>query len=474
LTFLKVAQPGSGEEPLMISPTLSARRVRTAASLAAALALFGGTSGVAQTEPSWSAADRALAVRALAEAGELSPAEGAAVDDAALTQAVERYAALELGQRLRPDAVDRMWAVAPARRDVAAELAAARASGGFGAWIASLTPPSGQYKALASAGRRYRAIAEHGGWAALSAGASLQAGKAGPQVAALRDRLALEGYRAPETSRPEAFDAGLQATLANFQRHHDLPDDGVLRPGTRAALNVPAATRADEIEANLERWRWLPHQLPAQRLEVDVAGQSVRLLQADCETLSMRVVVGDPQHRTPMFISEVQAVTFNPPWNVPASIAAAEILPKAAKDPGYLAANDFIFVEGRLQQKAGPKSALGQIKFELPSPFGVYLHDTPGKAAFQRSKRDLSHGCMRLEKPAELAALLLAPQGWTPQTVTGAIAAGRTQTVRLKTPTPLYVLYWTAVVDATGFVSFRPDIYGWDTKLAEALAASGR
>jgi murein L,D-transpeptidase YcbB/YkuD len=288
----------------------------------------------------------------------------------------------------------------------------------------------------------------------------------------LRERLASEGYSSPTSATPDLFDAGLQAALANFQRHHALTDDGALAAATRAALNISAATRAEQIEANLERWRWLPHRLPPERIEVDVAGQTVRFLQADCETLSMKAVVGDPKHRTPMFASQVEAVTFNPPWNVPASIATAEILPKAAKDPGYLAANDFVFVEGRLQQKAGPKSALGQIKFELPSPFGVYLHDTPSKSAFARIRRDLSHGCMRLEKPSALAALLLAPQGWTPETIAAAIAAGRTQTVRLKTPTALYVLYWTARVDPAGLVAFSPDIYGWDQKLTEALDAA--
>ena len=249
-----------------------------------------------------------------------------------------------------------------------------------------------------------------------------------------------------------------------------LADDGKLGGATRAALNVPAAARLDQIEANLERWRWLPHALPPARIEVDVAGQTVTYLQADCEALSMKAVVGDPTHRTPMFASQVEAVTFNPPWNVPASIAQAEILPKAAKHPGYLAANDFIFVEGRLQQKAGPKSALGQIKFELPSPFGVYLHDTPAKALFARSRRTLSHGCMRLEKPQALAEALLGPQGWSPDAVAQAMAAGRTQAIALRAPLPLYVLYWTAEVPPDGRARFGPDVYGWDKELLNALA----
>jgi murein L,D-transpeptidase YcbB/YkuD len=164
---------------------------------------------------------------------------------------------------------------------------------------------------------------------------------------------------------------------------------------------------------------------------------------------------------------------FNPPWNVPNSIAQAEILPKAAKDRGYLARNDFTYVDGHLQQRAGPKSALGLLKFDLNSPFGVYLHDTPSKSAFARRVRALSHGCVRLEKPRDLAKLLLGEQGWSPDRVEAAIASGKTQTVALQTTTPLYVLYWTTPVGKSGRVRFRSDVYGWDRKLAGALAASG-
>lgn len=161
---------------------------------------------------------------------------------------------------------------------------------------------------------------------------------------------------------------------------------------------------------------------------------------------------------------------FNPPWNVPAEIASKEILPKEARDPGYLARNDFVQIDGRLQQLPGPKNALGVVKFDLPSPFGVYLHDTPAKALFDRSRRALSHGCMRLEKPQALAEALLGPQGWSSDSVVQAVAAGRTQTTALRTPLPLYVVYWTADLSPEGRVRFRPDVYGWDKELLAALA----
>lgn len=405
----------------------------------------------------------------------LLTAEGLAsadADDTALSAAALRYARKVSGQRLRPSTVERMWALTPPGGDLAEGLAAARERGVAATWLRGLAPTTAEYNDLLRVQDRYRAIAAAGGWTTLPPGPTMKLGDRGTAVAALRERLATEGYAAGEPKDPQVFDAGLQAAVANFQRHHGLAVDGKVAAATRAALNVSADARLSQIEANLERRRWLPRRLPPARIEVDAGGAQIRALKADCEVLSLKAVVGDPKHRTPIFASQIQGVTFNPPWNVPASIAQAEILPKAAKHPGYLAANDFIFIDGRLQQKAGPKSALGQIKFELPSPFGVYLHDTPGKSAFDRPLRDLSHGCVRVERPAELAVLLLEPQGWTPADVEAAIAASKTQTIPLKTAMPLYVLYWTAVVDIAGQVEFRPDVYGWDEKLTEALKAA--
>src|SRR5690606_25975911 len=205
--------------------------------------------------------------------------------------------------------------------------------------------------------------------------------------------------------------------------------------------NVSPAQRLTQIEANLERLRWLPRTLPPERVEVNVAAAEVALIRADQPVLRMRAVVGDAAHKTLMVFSWLDAVDFNPPWNVPASIARNEIWPRVARDPGYLARNHFVSLGGRLQQRPGPDNALGQIKFDLQSPYGVYLHDTPAKAVFQRSRRALSHGCMRLEKPRALAEALLAPQGWSAAEVEGAIAARTTRRVVLTSPTPLFVYY---------------------------------
>jgi L,D-transpeptidase YcbB len=202
-----------------------------------------------------------------------------------------------------------------------------------------------------------------------------------------------------------------------------------------------------------------------------VGGQQAVLFDGGAPVLDMKVIVGTPRRHTPMFASRVTSVVFDPPWNVPTDIAQHEILPKAARNPGYLARENFTWTNGRLQQRPGPKNALGLIKFDLPSPFGVYLHDTPSKSLFARKVRTLSHGCMRLEKPQALAETLLAPQGWSPERVSAAMAAGQTQTVPLKQTVPLFVVYWTVIIGADGAPMFRPDVYGWDRKLSDALAS---
>jgi murein L,D-transpeptidase YcbB/YkuD len=241
----------------------------------------------------------------------------------------------------------------------------------------------------------------------------------------------------------------------------------VLGPATRQALNVPAADRLEQISSNLERLRWLPRSLPAERVEVDTARATATLYRDDAPVLTMRAVVGKPSTKTPIFASRLEAVVFNPPWNIPSEIAANEVLPRAAREPGYLQREGIVRTGSGLQQRPGPLNALGQLKFDLPSPFGVYLHDTPSKSAFQREVRTLSHGCMRLEQPRALASLLL---GWSPGQVDEAIATAETRRVALPRTVPLFVIHSTVFVGADGQLNFLPDVYGWDRKLGRALA----
>jgi L,D-transpeptidase YcbB len=415
-----------------------------------------------------SAAERAVVLEAL-RGSEEHAIVAAAKDDAELWRAVLQYASRETGQRLRSRDVDKRWALQGAPRPLERELQTARTEGRLAQFLNGLTPQSPRYRQLQVERGRYARMVTGGGWAVMPADAK---GKPEPEDHGplLRVRLAAEGYIEPAGPAPLPGDqAKVHAALIEFQRRHGLAPDGKLTKTTLAALNVTAQDRLAQIDANLERWRWLPARLPDDRIEVDVGRAEATLYQAGAPALSMRIIVGDLRHKTPLFVSRVEQVVFNPPWNVPASIASEELMPKEAKNPGYLARNDFVWVDGHLQQKAGPKSALGLYKFNLPSPFGVYLHDTPSRSLFAKTARTLSHGCMRLEKPRELAVILLGRQGVTPERIEAAVAAKTTSAMNLTDPAPLFVNYFTATLDERGRVVFAPDPYGWDAKLIGAL-----
>ena len=385
----------------------------------------------------------------------------------ALYKAAIAYAAAQHGQRMRPSAIDANWALAPQPFDVAAEFESARAARALPQWLAALPPPSAGYRNLVDAYLRYLGFAAAGGWDILESG-TLRAGDQTPAVGNLRQRLQAEGYT-PSRDGADLFDPTLEAALIEFQRRNGLTEDGVLGPGTLAALNMPLSTRLDTIAANLERWRWLPRYMPARRIEVNIADQTLNYFDADLPRATMRVIVGTQAHVTPMFSAMIEGVVFNPSWTVPAWIAAQEILPRAASDPTYLARNGYSQNGGTLVQAPGAANALGQVKFDMPNSFGVYLHDTPAKSLFAFTDRRLSHGCVRLEAPRELAALVLAETAWSDAAIDQAIATGRTQRIALSAPLPVFFLYWTASTDLSGALHFTRDVYGWDSALIQAL-----
>src|SRR6185312_17417902 len=172
----------------------------------------------------------------------------------------------------------------------------------------------------------------------------------------------------------------------------------LLDDATRRALNVPAATRLMQIRANLQRWRWAPRRPSGTRIDVNVAAGVAAYYVNNAPALTMRVAVGRPGDETPMLTSAIRSIVINPPWNVPESIAQRELLPKEQAEPGYLASHGFVQIsdgdQTRLQQTPSPQSALGVIKFNFATRYGVYLHDTPSRAAFAQARRSVSHGCV--------------------------------------------------------------------------------
>jgi murein L,D-transpeptidase YcbB/YkuD len=385
-----------------------------------------------------------------------------------LAEAAIAYAAAEHGQRLAPGRFEPDWALRPDPYDARAEYAAALADHRLATWLAQAPPPDPAYQSLVEAYRRYSAIATQGGWPTVSG--KSKPGDKGPQVAALRTRLAVED---PMVEPGASYDDALRAAVARAETRLGLDSDGIAGATLIAELNVSAEDRVKQIVANLERRRWTPRTPEPMRAEVNIADASLTFLEPGQPPLLMRVVVGQPKKRTPMMADRITAAVLNPPWNVPPGIARKEIWPKIHRDPGYMRREAYVVrANGQLQQRPGPKSSLGRIKFDLDNPFGVYLHDTPQKSYFSKDKRALSHGCIRLEQPNELAAALLKddPKWSADGALQDAIATGKTTGIRLKTQPAVYVAYWTVLPGADGSVGFRPDVYGWDQMLIEKLA----
>jgi len=440
--------------------------LRTLTAAALAIALIHGPASARELTPEETV--QATAVLAAA------PDHGLPAPDlskAPIEDAIVAYAAAQRGGRIDPVATDADWALKPEPFDAEAGLEKALDANGLAAWLAALPPDHSRYGALVEARRRYARLAAAGGWASPAPTLGLKRGLTGKGVIYLRRRLEAEGYGAVPDKAPNLFDAGLDQALRLFELRHDLKQDGVVTAPVLAALATTPQALLAVIDANLERWRWTPRDLPDQRIEVNIAAARLTLFQGVTPVLDMRTVVGDPAHRTTMFASQATGVVINPPWNVPADIAAKELFPREAREPGYLARNDYVVVNGMIRQKAGPLSALGHVKVELDDPYEIYLHDTPERTLFAHSDRALSHGCVRLEHPVELAAALLAPQDHTIDDLQALIAATATRHIPLKTHVPTYLFYWTAVANDDGTVSFHPDRYGWDARLNAALAA---
>lgn len=372
--------------------------------------------------------------------------------------------------------------------DPAMLLQAALASGAdMRAELAGMAPREPEYAILKGFLAGYRRIREAGGWPAIPAGGILGPGARGPRVAALCGRLKAEGDL-PRRPCGDSFTADLAEALKRFQERHGSDTSSVVRKADLEHLNAGVDKRIAQIQANLENRRWLPRDPGIRHIRVNLADFSLSAYDSGAEAMRMKVVIGRRQDRTPVFHDRITALELNPPWNIPDNIAREEILPELRKNPRYLAKHGMQVLSGwsgnadtldpsaidwdkadpkslpyRFLQKAGPGSALGRLKFVLSNPFHIYLHDTPATAFFDRSERAFSHGCVRLEKPIDLAVWALAdPEWWDREALLGEIAKGRTRTLRLREEIPVRIVYWTAFADARGRMNFRRDIYGRD------------
>jgi murein L,D-transpeptidase YcbB/YkuD len=408
--------------------------------------------------------------------------------DVALTAAMLHYLAdLRVG-RVRSEYHTRKLDPRLRQYDPVERLRAGLAGGKLQAAVRAAEPGLRQYERAKAALAHYRTLAGQPYPALALPPAKVVPGGAYPDAKALYERLVLLGDLPADAPPPPEgiYSEQMQEGVEHFQGRHGLLDDGVLGRATVDALNVAPAKRVRQLELTLERLRWLPDFGPGPLIVVDLPAYRLQAMQNGSaeDPLEMRVVVGALKTETPLFVGQMRYLEFNPYWNVPRSILEREILPKLARNPGYLAQNEMETVplnasvadlragRARVRQRPGPKNALGAIKFALPNPMDIYLHSTPSRGLFERSRRDLSHGCIRVEHPAALAQFVLGRQRqWNADAIQEALQPGPTRHVDLAQPIPVVIFYATASVDSEGGAHFAADIYGRDARLEQELAA---
>lgn len=411
-------------------------------------------------------------------------------------------------------------------------------------------PQHATYRSFKAGLQHYRQLAEQGGWPSLPVGETFKPCAVDPQIAILRERLRVTGEYSPPTlltgdlvtmtpaqkclgtntssslaassssadadaavatesssSAPtggappsgappidpdQVFDEYLVEAVKKFQREQYLEVDGAIGPATRAALNVSVQSRIDQIRVNLDRARWLLHNIPPEMLLVDVAGFKVTYFKDNLPVWGSRVQVGMAYRTSPIFKSEINYITLNPTWTVPPTILRKDILPKVRKDIGYLKKSNIRVLDSNgkelnpadinwsrpgnitLRQDAGEDAALGKAVIRFPNSHAVYLHDTPHQKLFNKSQRAFSSGCIRVERALELVELLLAETpSWDSEAINKALATGKTRNVTLAKRVPILIAYWTVDAISETQIAFKPDIYARDAKVLAALNKRG-
>jgi murein L,D-transpeptidase YcbB/YkuD len=390
--------------------------------------------------------------------------------------------------------------------DLAALLRGGLATGKLRDAIAAAEPSFVLHRRLEAALARYRALAATplSPLPELPTGAQkVEPGGVYAGIAALSERLRLVGDlpAGAEVPSGDRYSGALVDAVRAYQDRHGITADGVLGRETLAQLATPFEARVRQLEWSLERLRWLP-ELPAGPL-IAVNIPSFRLWaftdahDDSTANLQMAVIVGRAvtARETPVFIGEMRYVEFSPYWNVPPTILRSEIVPRLGRDPAYwerenleavaidgkgaaITTLDAATLQGletgalRVRQRPGAKNALGGVKFVLPNTLDIYLHSTPAQELFEQTRRDFSHGCIRVADPPALAEFVLRDQPeWTDERIRAAMAAGKTSTATLTRPIPVVLFYTTAIVDHAGRVLFESDIYGYDRRLEQALRA---
>lgn len=377
-----------------------------------------------------------------------------------------------------PQQLSQDWHIATGHERIDSAAALSLRTQNLDEGLARMRPQYDDYAALQKALTRFRDIVKQGGWQTVPSGKLLKRGMrdSPARLAALRARMAAEGFATDSDSsstKPTVYDAALAGAVADFQAHHGIVVDSMLGGETLQSLNVPADYRLAQIAANLERLRWLPRD-PGQRyVLVNVPAFRLQAFDSGQKVLEMKVIVGEEYEgkKTPVFADSMETVVFRPYWQITPDIQRKEIEPKVAADPGYLEHNDMEYYQDggqtRIRQRPGDKNSLGLVKFLFPNTFNIYLHGTPEGQLFDKDIRAFSHGCIRLEKPEEMASWVL---GWPLDQVQQYEHGENNHSVRVPKKLPVYIIYLTTYV-RDGDVYFGNDLYGRDDQLVQQIAS---
>ena len=463
--------------------------------------------------PAWTAAGAADAIQAIRaiELDGLTPSDYhlAAIETlrAAPTDSPGRDADLEIllsdaiaalvdhvrFGKVRPVTLDRRWNVdprdgAPPLESFLADVAGSRS---VAAAIESMKPSHFIYRGLKSALAQQRALAAAGAWPVVPAGPTLKPGTTHPRVGAVRKRLAASGDL-PTGDGESVYDDALADAVRRFQERHRLAADGAIGKATVDAMNVAANARVSQVRVNLERARWVVGGLSDTFVLVNLPAFKVYLIRGGKNVWETRAQVGRAGRQTPAFRAEMKYLVFNPDWTVPPTILAQDVLGAMRKGQNAIARKGLTIIDRQgkavspssidwttatprsfpytLRQPPGPDNALGRGKFLFPNEHAIFLHDTPSRELFTADERTFSSGCIRVQNPLDLAAVLLEGQDdWTAAKIQQVVDSGKTETVYLKNPLQVLIVYWTVSVGASGELRYARDVYGLDPVVLRAL-----
>ena len=388
------------------------------------------------------------------------------------TKAALRYAMALATGSVDPASLHQVYTLARPKADIAAGLAQAVKSGDVTGWLDTLAPQDGEYRQLSEAYLRYSQDAAKVDGANIAKSGLIKVGSADPRVAAIAMQLRDGGYLAPAPQVGNAspiYDRSMAEAVKQLQRDYGIADDAVIGLETLTVLNLGSGERARQIAVALERRRWLDRSPDPTRIDVNVAAARLRYYRDGAVADSRKVIVGQPGNETPALLSPIYRLVANPTWTVPKSIQNGEM---AGIDQAYLDSHNMVMQDGWIVQQPGPDNALGLVKFDMANQHAIYLHDTSSPNLFERSKRQLSHGCVRVEDALGFAQMLAKDAG-VAEAWQAARDSGEQTFVPLSKRIPVRMLYHNVFVDDSGSLAFRADPYGWNDAVAQAIGFKG-